>query len=103
MSSIKKEPGFHSSTTSIGWGGTEKSRLTAAAMVRNLTIMERLGGTTPEDLADMRRGKTATVRKGLYAREMWIPLPRCVHKGRDFLAGGVDKKNQHINRHPLRV
>jgi hypothetical protein len=54
----------------IGWGGTEKGRLTAAAMVRNLTIVERLGGTAPEDLADMRRGRTASVRKGPYAGEV---------------------------------
>ena len=54
----------------IGWGGTEKGRLTAAAMVRNVTILERLGGTTPEDLADMRRGRTADVRKGPYAGEI---------------------------------
>jgi len=47
---------------SIGWAGTEKGRLTAAAMVRNRTILERLGGTTPEDLDDLRRGKTAMVR-----------------------------------------
>ena len=39
-------------------------------MVRNLTILERLGGTTPEDLADMRHGKTADVRKGPYAVEI---------------------------------
>ncbi len=54
----------------IGWGGTEKGNLTAAAMVRNLTILERLGGTTPEDLADMRRGRTADVRRGPYAGEV---------------------------------
>jgi hypothetical protein len=54
----------------IGWGGTEKGRLTAAAMVRNVTILERVGGTTPEDLDDMRHGKTAKVRKGPYAAEV---------------------------------
>lgn len=54
----------------IGWGGTEKGRLTAAAMVRNLTIMERLGSTTPEDIATMKRGRAATVRTGPYAGEV---------------------------------
>lgn len=39
-------------------------------MVRNVTILERLGGTTPEDLDDMRHGKTARVRKGPYAGEV---------------------------------
>jgi len=50
----------------IGWGGTPKGDLTAAAMVRNLTIIERLGATTPADIEDMSRGKTAEVRKGPY-------------------------------------
>lgn len=54
----------------IGWGGTEKGRLTAAAMVRNVTILERLKSTTPEDLDHMRHGKTATVRIGPYAGEV---------------------------------
>ena len=50
----------------IGWGDTERGRLTIAAMVRNLTILERLGGTTPEDLHDMRHGKTACAERTLY-------------------------------------
>ena len=54
----------------IGWGDTERGRLTIAAMVRNLTILERLGGTTPEDLHDMRHGKTADVRKGPYTGDL---------------------------------
>lgn len=50
----------------IGWGGTQKGELTASAMARNLTIAERLGATTPQDIEDMSRGKTAEVRKGPY-------------------------------------
>jgi len=54
----------------IGWGGTEKGNLTAAAMVRNVTILERLGSTAPADLENMAHGKAATVRKGPYAGEV---------------------------------
>lgn len=51
----------------IGWGGTEKGRLTAAAMLRNLDILQKLGATTPEDLAELHRGRSPTVRRGPYS------------------------------------
>ncbi len=41
--------------------------LTAAAMVRNLDIAEKLGCLDKAGLADMRRGQAATIRKGPYA------------------------------------
>jgi hypothetical protein len=50
----------------IGWGGSLKGELTAAAILRNLDIAEKLGATTPEDIAAMKRGNAATVRKGSY-------------------------------------
>ena len=54
----------------IGWGGTQKGELTAFAMARNLTIAERLGATTPQDIEDMSHGKTAEVRKGPYTGQI---------------------------------
>lgn len=51
----------------IGWGGTEKGRLTAAAILRNLDIAEKLGATTSEDLIAMRKGQSPIVRRGPYA------------------------------------
>lgn len=54
----------------IGWGGTEKGKLTVDAMVRNLTIAERLGSTTPADIEEMSRGRATEVRKGPYAGEV---------------------------------
>lgn len=54
----------------IGWGGTPKGDLTAAAILRNLDIVEKLGATTPEDIAAMKRGNAATVRKGPYAGDI---------------------------------
>jgi hypothetical protein len=53
----------------IGWGGTAKGELTAAAILRNLNIAEKLGAITPGDIAAMRKGNAATVRKGPYAGE----------------------------------
>lgn len=53
----------------IGWTDA-RAELTAAAMVRNLTIIERLGSTTEEDLAKLRRGNAPTVRKGPYAGQI---------------------------------
>jgi hypothetical protein len=54
----------------IGWGGTDKGRLTAAAMVRNVTIIEKLGSVTPEDIDKMSRGRAPTVRNGPYAGDI---------------------------------
>lgn len=48
----------------IGWGGTPKGRLTAAAILRNLEIPKELGATTPEDIVEMRKGQSPTVRRG---------------------------------------
>ena len=54
----------------IGWGSTPKGELTASAMVRNLTIAERLGATSPQDIDDMSKGKTGDVRNGPYTGQL---------------------------------
>jgi hypothetical protein len=87
--------------TSIGWDGTEKGRLTAAAMVRNLTILERLGGTTPEDLEDLRRGKTALVRTGPYAGEVISVdhiIPRAVAPELDNVIANLELMPLSVNQ-----
>lgn len=48
----------------IGWNGTEKGQLTADAILHNLDIAEKLGSTTPEDVTEMRKGRSPTVRTG---------------------------------------
>lgn len=83
----------------IGWGGTEKGRLTSAAMVRNLTILERLGGTTAEDLDDMRKGKTANVRKGPYTGEI-ISVDHIIPKA---VAPELDNVIANLELMPLSV
>jgi hypothetical protein len=85
----------------IGWGSTEKGRLTAAAMVRNLTILERLGGTTPGDLDDLRRGKTAEVRRGPYAGEIISVdhiIPRAVAPELDNVIANLELMPLSLNK-----
>lgn len=45
----------------------DAAHLTVTAMLRNLTIAERLGCLTPEGLHDMRRGQSPTITRGPYA------------------------------------
>ena len=56
--------------TRIGWGNTAKGKLTAEALVRNLTIAERLGAVTPPDIEAMKRGRCPTVRTGPYTGDI---------------------------------
>ncbi len=50
----------------VGMQG-EAAQLTAEAMLRNLTIAQRLGCLTPAGLHDMRRGQAPTITFGPYA------------------------------------
>lgn len=54
----------------IGWANTAKGDLTVAAILRNRAIAEKLGATTPEDIAAMKKGNAATVRYGPYAGDI---------------------------------
>jgi hypothetical protein len=45
----------------------DAAQLTAEAMVRNLRFADQLGCLTAEGLAEMRRGRSPTVRRGPYA------------------------------------
>jgi hypothetical protein len=81
----------------IGWAGQAKGRLTAAAMVRNVTIIEKLGSVTPEDIEAMKRGQVPTVRKGPYAGDIVSVdhiIPRAV-------AGELDNVIANLELMPL--
>ena len=52
--------------TLAGYKNSEAAKLTKDALLRNLDIAEKLGCLDDVGLAAMRRGKAATVRKGLY-------------------------------------
>lgn len=85
----------------IGWGGTEKGRLTAAAMIRNLTILERLGSTTAGDLDTMKHGKAPTVRNGPYAGEIVSVdhiIPRAVAPELDNVIANLELMPLSVNQ-----
>jgi hypothetical protein len=85
----------------IGWGGTPAGELTAAAILRNLTIAERLGSTTPEDIAAMRRGRAATVRRGPYANEILSVdhiIPRSIAPELDSVIGNLELMPLRLNQ-----
>ena len=66
----KPEAITNNAVEKIGWGGSEKGRLTADAMLRYLTILEKLGSITPEDIDALRHGHAPTVRQGPYAGDI---------------------------------
>jgi hypothetical protein len=75
--------------TQLGWGGTAKGELTAAAMARNRTIAERLGCLDPEGMELLRRGASPIVRRGPYAGEKLTVdhiIPRAVTPSLDHRA-----------------
>jgi hypothetical protein len=81
----------------IGWAGQAKGRLTAAAMLRNVTIIESLGCITAEDCNKMSRGRAPTVRKGPYAGQLLSVdhiIPRAV-------AGELDNVIANLELMPL--
>jgi hypothetical protein len=77
----------------------EAARLTAEAMLRNLTIAERLGCLTPPGLHDMRRGQSPTITLGPYTGdELSVDhiIPFSVHPE-------LDKVIANLELMPLRM
>jgi hypothetical protein len=85
--------------TKIGWGDTAKGDLTSAAMLRNLRIAESLGATTPEDISAMRRGNSATVRKGPYTGDV-LSVDHVIPRS---IAPELDNVVANLELMPLRV
>ena len=83
----------------IGWAGTEKGKLTAAAMQRNVTIIERLGAMTPADIETMRRGRAPTVRKGPYTGDI-VSVDHIVPRA---MAPELDNVIANLELMPLRL
>ena len=90
--------------TRIGWSGTVKGNLTADALVRNLTIAERLGAVTPADIEAMKRGRAPTVRVGPYTGDIVSVdhiIPRAVIPELDNVIANLEfmplKMNQSKN------
>ena len=87
--------------TRIGWSGTEKGKLTADALVRNLTIAERLGAVTPADIEAMKRGRAPTVRTGPYTGDIVSVdhiIPRAVVPELDNVIANLEFMPLKMNR-----
>jgi hypothetical protein len=84
----------------LGWGGTMKGNLTAAAMARNRTIAERLGCLDAEGMERMRRGASPIVKRGPYAGERLTVdhiIPRAVTPSLDLVLANLELMPHSLN------
>ncbi len=84
----------------LGWGGTLKGELTAAAMVRNRTIAERLGCLDAEGMEKLRRGSAPTVKFGPYSGEKLTVdhiIPRAVSPSLDLVLANLELMPHSLN------
>jgi hypothetical protein len=84
----------------VGWGGTMKADLTAAAMVRNRTIAERLGCLDADGMARLRRGASPIVTRGPYAGEKLTVdhiIPRAVTPSLDLVLANLELMPHSLN------
>lgn len=54
-----------------GYAGTARAREDKKALLRNLTILERLGCLDADGMAKLRRGNAPTITRGPYAGDIW--------------------------------
>ena len=84
----------------LGWSGTLKGELTAAAMVRNRTIAERLGCLDAEGMEELRRGSAPTVKFGPYSGEKLSVdhiIPRAVSPSLDLVLANLELMPHSLN------
>jgi hypothetical protein len=84
----------------LGWGGTLKGELTAAAMARNRTIAERLGCLDSEGMEKLRRGSAPTVKFGPYTGEKLTVdhiIPRAVSPSLDLVLANLELMPHSLN------
>jgi hypothetical protein len=84
----------------LGWGGTLKGELTAAAMARNRTIAERLGCLDAEGMEKLRRGASPTVKFGPYTGEKLTVdhiSPRAVSPSLDLVLANLELMPHSLN------
>lgn len=77
----------------------EAAKLTAAAMLRNLTIAERLGCLDAAGLSDMRRGQSPTIRRGPYTDDQ-LSVDHIIPRS---IAPELDKVIANLELMPLRL
>ena len=84
----------------VGGYGKEAARLTKDALLRNLDIADKLGCLDDAGLAEMRRGKAATVRKGPYKGDQLSVdhiIPRAVAPELDNVIANLELMPQRMN------
>lgn len=84
----------------VGWGGTLKGQLTAAAMARNRTIAERLGCLDDVNMELLRRGRAPTITRGPYAGEKLTVdhiIPRAVAPLLDKVLANLELMPHSLN------
>ena len=84
----------------LGWGGTLKGELTAAAMARNRTIADRLGCLDAEGMEKLRRGSAPTVTFGPYTGEKLTVdhiIPRAVSPSLDLVLANLELMPHSLN------
>lgn len=84
----------------LGWGGTLKGDLTAAAMARNRIIAERLGCLDAEGMALLRRGSAPTIKFGPYTGEKLTVdhiIPRAVSPSLDLVLANLELMPHSLN------
>ena len=84
----------------LGWDGTLKGQLTAAAMTRNRTIAERLGCLDAEGMALLRRGSAPTIKFGPYTGEKLTVdhiIPRAVAPSLDKVLANLEHMPNSLN------
>ena len=84
----------------VGWGGTLKGQLTAAAMARNRTIAERLGCLDDEGMENLRRGRAPTITRGPYVGEKLTVdhiIPRAVAPTLDKVLANLELMPPSLN------
>ncbi len=76
------------------------AKLTKEALLRNLDIAQKLGALDPEGLAEMRRGKAPTVRRGPYQGDQLSVdhiIPRAVCPELDNVIANLELMPQRMN------
>jgi hypothetical protein len=78
---------------------SDAATLTVEAMLRNLTIAERLGCLNPAGLHDMRRGQSPTIKLGPYAGDQ-LSVDHIIPFS---VAPSLDKVIANLELMPLRM
>ena len=84
-----------------GHARTPREQLAKEALLRNLTILERLGCLTPDNLAKLQRGRAPTITRWPYAREIaevdhMVPVSKAQRF--DSWIGNLESMPRTLNR-----